>query len=165
MFVTAAAAWQFVLAIHILAVIVSFGVLFIYPLFHAIGVRLEAPAVPWFHRLQSRVHLRVQAPGLVVLVLAGIYLASDLHDWGDFFVGWGLAAAIVIGAIGGAYISPREKRLIELSERELATMPAAGSQFTWSLEYRTAARQADLARLLQLAIAVVTIVFMSVQLG
>jgi hypothetical protein len=64
--------------------------------------RLDAQAVPALHPVQRTLHIRVSAPGLVV-VAAGIYLASYLHVWSQFFVGWGLAAAIAIGAIGGAY--------------------------------------------------------------
>jgi hypothetical protein len=163
MLVCAAAFWQFILALHIVAVIVAFGMLFIYPLIRLIGVRLEPAAMPSLHRLERAVHLRVQAPGLVVVILAGIYLASDLHEWSDFFVSWGLAASIIIGGIGGAFIAPREQRLIDLAESELATAPAAGASF--SDEYGSTAREVNLARLLQLAIAAVTILFMSLQLG
>lgn len=160
-----AAFWQWILALHIVAVIVAFGVLFVYPLIRLIGIRLEPQAMPSVRRLERAIHLRIQAPGLVVVILAGIYLASHLHEWGDFFVGWGLAASIVIGGIGGAYISPREARLAELAETQLAAAPAGGGSFSWSDEYAGTARQVDLARLLQLAIAVVTILFMSLQLS
>jgi hypothetical protein len=163
MLVAAAAFWQVILAIHILAVVVAFGALFIYPLMSLIGVGSEPRAMPWFHRFQWTVHNRVQAPGLGVVVLAGIYLASDLHEWSEFFVGWGIAAALAIGAIGGAYISPREKRLADLAEAELAAAPAAG-EFSFSDEYKAVSKQASLARLVQLALAAVTILFMALQL-
>ncbi len=164
MLVGAAAFWQFILALHIVAVIVAFGVLFIYPLLGVIGLRLDPQAIPSFQRFQHAVHTRVQAPGLGVVVLAGIYLASYLHEWSEFFVGWGLAASIVIGGIGGAYIAPRERRLTELAATEVAATPVGGGDFSWSDEYRTAAREADLARLLQLVLAAATILFMSLQL-
>jgi hypothetical protein len=164
MLVGAAAFWQFILALHIVAVVVAFGVLFIYPLVGVIGVRLDPQAMPSFHRFQLAVHTRVQAPGLGVVVLAGIYLASYLHEWSEFFVGWGLAASLVIGGIGGAYIAPRERRLAEMAERELGVVPATGGAVSWSDEYRSAARQAELARLVQLLLAAATILFMSLQL-
>jgi len=160
MLVTAAAFWQVILAVHIIAVVAAFGVLFVYPLLSAIGVGSDPRAMPWFHRFQWAVHMRVQAPGLAVVVLAGIYLASCLHVWGEFFVGWGLAASVVIGGVGGAYISPREKRLAELAETELAAAPAVEG-FSFSEEYRATERQAALARLLQLVLAAATIVFMA----
>ena len=164
MLVGAAAFWQFILALHIVAVVVAFGVLFIYPLLGVIGLRLDPQAMPSFHRFQLAVHTRVQAPGLGVVVLAGIYLASYLHEWGEFFVGLGLAASIVIGGIGGAYIAPRERRLAEMADQEVAAVPAGAGGVSWSDEYRWASRQADLARLLQLLLAAATILFMSLQL-
>jgi hypothetical protein len=164
MLLGAAAFWQFILALHIAAVVVAFGVLFIYPLLGVIGLRLDPQAMPSFHRLQLAVHTRVQAPGLGVVVLAGIYLASYLDEWSQFFVGWGLAASIVIGGIGGAYIAPRERRLAELADQEAAAVPAAAGGVSWSDDYRVASRQADLARLLQLVLAAATILFMSLQL-
>lgn len=164
MLVGAAAFWQFILALHIVAVVVAFGVLFIYPLVGVIGVRLDPQAMSSFHRFQLAVHTRVQAPGLGVVVLAGIYLASYLHEWSEFFVGWGLAASIVIGGIGGAYIAPRERRLAEMADRESVVVPTTGGGVSWSDEYRLAARQAELARLLQLVLAAATILFMSLQL-
>lgn len=157
-----------IVAIHILAVMVAFGVLFIYPLLRFIGAGQEPRAMSSFHRLQYAVHMRVQAPGLVIVLLAGIYLASDQHQWSAFFVGWGIAAVIAIGAIGGAYISPREKRLIALAEAETGAVVAGGSGapgFAWSEEYRAVARQADAARLVQLAITVLTVFFMALHVG
>jgi len=70
----------------------------------------------------------------------------------------------VIGGIGGAYIAPRERRLEKLAEQEVAVVPAAAGGVSWSGEYRAAARQADLARLLQLVLAAATILFMSLRL-
>lgn len=165
MLVTGTAFHDWILALHIIAVIVAFGLLFIYPLVGVVGVRAEPRAMPWFHRFQLAIHTRVQAPALAVVVAAGIYLASDLHAWGDFFVGWGIVASIVIGGIGGAYIAPRERRLAELAERSLVAAPASGGgAISFGDEYAAAARQADLARYLQLAIAAVTILFMTLHL-
>ncbi len=168
MMLTFAAFHDAILAVHILAVIVAFGVLFIYPLLGVIGVRGDPQAMPWFHRLQWAIHMRVSAPGLGVVVLAGIYLATDLHQWSKFYVGWGIVAALAIGAIGGAYISPREKRLAELAQAELAQadLTSAGSgPFEWSPAYLAARQQAHAARLIQLAITVVTVFFMAFRLG
>ncbi len=55
-------------------------------------------------------------PGLAIVVVFGIYLASKLHLWSDVLVQWGLGVAIVIGAVEGMYLGPREKRLIEVAD-------------------------------------------------
>jgi hypothetical protein len=154
--------WQVILTIHILAVVISFGLVFAWPLLSVLEKRLDARAVPGLHRVQWTLHMRVSAPGLVVVVVAGIYLASDLHVWSDFFVGWGIAAAIAIGAIGGAYLSPREKKLAGLADAELASR-GGGSEVAWSPEYLAVRRQAEFARTLQAVIVVLTILFMTLQ--
>jgi hypothetical protein len=155
--------WQVVLAIHILAVVIAFGIMFVYPLFTFIGLRLEARAMPSFHRMQRAVHMKVSAPSLVVIVLAGIYLASDLHQWKHFFVQWGLAASIGIGGIGGGYLAPREERLAELAEAELAS--SAGAEVAWSADYLAIRRQAGIARNAQSMIAALTVLFMTLHTG
>ena len=154
--------WQVILAVHILAVVISFGLVFAWPLLALLQKRVDPRAVPALHRVQWTLHTRVSAPGLVVVVAAGIYLASYLHVWSQFFVGWGLAAAIAIGAIGGAYLTPREKKLAELADAELAA--SAGSpDVAWSPAYLAVRRQAEFARIAQAAITVLTILFMTLQ--
>jgi hypothetical protein len=53
-------------------------------------------------------------------VICGVYLASKAHMWSDFFVQWGLAVAIVIGAVEGMFLGPLEKRLVTVADRDLA---------------------------------------------
>ena len=65
-------------------------------------------------------------PGLLVVLLAGIYLASDQHQWSVFYVQWGIAAVIVIGAIEGSWMIPREGRLAKIAERDLAATAVPG---------------------------------------
>ena len=38
----------------------------------------------------------------MVVVAAGVFLASDGHHWSEFFVQWGLGVALVIGGLVGA---------------------------------------------------------------
>lgn len=154
--------WQVILTVHILAVVISFGLVFAWPLLAMLQKRLDARAVPALHRVQWTLHMRVSAPGLVVVVAAGIYLASYLHVWSQFFVGWGLAAAIAIGAVGGAYLSPREKKLAEMADVELAA-GGGGPDVAWSPAYLAVRRQAEFARIVQAAIVVLTILFMTLQ--
>jgi Predicted integral membrane protein (DUF2269) len=156
--VSAVAFWQVVLAIHIAAVVIAFGVVFAYPVFVFVGSRIDRRAIPWFHRMQQQIGRRIINPGLVVVLVAGIYLASKLHFWHYFFVQWGIAVAIVIGGIEGGFMIRVEGRLAELAERDLA---AGGDE--WSDEYQVLARRAGAAGLLLYALILVTIYLMTVQ--
>ena len=103
-----------------MAVVVAFGVTFAYPVFLGVGRRRDPRAMPWFHRMQQQIGRRVVNPGLTVVVIAGIYLATDLHLWSRFFVQWGVGAALVLGALEGSFMIRYEGRLAELAERDVA---------------------------------------------
>jgi hypothetical protein len=52
---------------------------------------------------------------------------------------WGLAASIVLGASGGLFFSPTERRLIELAERDVAA--ATGGEVTVSAEHEALSKR------------------------
>jgi hypothetical protein len=124
---------QIVVAIHVMAVVFAFGVTFAYPVFLTVGRRRDPRAMPWFHRMQQQIGRRVINPGLAVVVIAGIYLASDLHVWSHFFVQWGVGAALVLGALEGSVMIRSEGKLAELAERDIAA--AGDGPVTFSAEY------------------------------
>jgi hypothetical protein len=142
--------YNFIVGVHVIAVVLAFGILFVYPLMELVGAQIEDGSRVWWHKFQLAIHTKVQAPALVLLLAAGIYLTADSHQWSQFFVQWGIAAVIVIGGIGGALIAPRERKLIELGASP-------------NDEYRATLKQVRLFQNLQLLIAIVTIVIMTTQ--
>lgn len=108
------------LAIHIAAVLIAFGVMAAYPLFIWVGNSIMEPrGLPLFHRAQRQIIERLVNPGMAVVVVTGLVLAADEGTLGAFYVTWGILAAIVLGAITGAYLTPREGRLALMAERDL----------------------------------------------
>jgi hypothetical protein len=107
--------YDVVLAIHIAAVVVAFGVTFAYPLMFALAQR-QPEHMTFTYRLASTIDRRLVTPTLGVIILAGIYLASKGHFWGEFWVQWSLGAAIVLGGLVGGGLGPAYRRLIELGE-------------------------------------------------
>ena len=161
MLVPAVAFSQVVLAIHIAAVVVAFGVTFAYPLIIALGTRLDPRALPWFHQLQVKLGQRLISPGLLVILLAGIYLASKLHQWGQFYVQWGLAVSIVLGALGGLFYSPHERKLGELAERDVKA--AGDREVRLSEEYFAVRRRYEIGAWGGPLLVLITIYLMTVQ--
>lgn len=104
----AASAYEYVTAVHVLAVVVTFGVVFAFPVIRAAAARGADPAGA--HRLEYMVARRLVNPGLIVVLAAGIYLASSGHHWHQFFVQWGLAMVLVIGGLVGGVLIPTAKR-------------------------------------------------------
>jgi hypothetical protein len=100
------------------------------------------------------------------VVLAGIYLASHEHQWSKFYVAWGIVAAIALGAIEGAFMMPREGRLADIAERDLAAAPAgARGAPAWSEEYRTTFQQLALGGTILDLIVIVTVFIMAAHVG
>ena len=117
----AATSYEVVLAIHIMAVVIAFGVTFAYPMMFAVGARHDPRSLPVLHRIEYTIERWLVNPGLLLVVVAGIYLASDGHLWSEFFVQWGLAAAVVIGALIGSVMIPTAKRAEAAAARDIAT--------------------------------------------
>jgi uncharacterized membrane protein len=91
--------YSVVVWIHVLAVVVAFGGVFAYPLLYsAFG---GADALPTFHSTQARIDQRVVTPAMVIVLIAGIYLASDADVWSEGWVSGGLVGLILLFAITG----------------------------------------------------------------
>jgi hypothetical protein len=162
---------QVILALHILAVVAAFGVLFAYPIFMTIGARLDPHAMPWFHRMQQAVSRWLINPGLLLVVIFGVILASKYHAWHAFYVQWGIGAAVVMGALEGMFMIPRQGRLAELARRDLeAAAGRDGGQpgvavVTRSPEYETVFRQVSIGGMALSVIVILTVYFMATQAG
>src|SRR5437899_11855668 len=88
--------YTFALSVHIAAIVIAFGVTFAYPVMYAVGTRSEPRSMPGFHRIQDAVGKFVVTLFMAVALLAGIYLASKLKVWSDFYVQWGLGVILVL---------------------------------------------------------------------
>jgi hypothetical protein len=160
--------YTFVLAVHIAAIVIAFGVTFAYPVMYAVGIRAEPRSMPGVHRIQDQVGKLVISPFLGLALLAGIYLASKLHVWSAFYIQWGLGVIILLGALGGVFFAPRERRLAELAERDIAAVDqtSPGEQnVVFSAEYKNLRQQVFRVNLAANVLILLTIYFMTAQTG
>ena len=162
MLAPAASFSDFVVAVHILAVVAAYGVTFAYPVFTLVGARLDRRAMPWFHQMQVAISRRVTNPGLLVILIAGVILAADEHQFKHFYVGWGFVAVVVLGALEGGVKIRGTKQLAELATRDVQ---AAGSgEVVWSDEYEALAKRLERIDMLMALIVVLTVFFMALHL-
>jgi uncharacterized membrane protein len=162
----AASAYEVVLAIHIMAVVVTFGVTFAYPIVFAVGARQDPRSLPLLHRIEYTITRWMTNPGLLFVLLAGIYLASDGHHWSEFFVQWGVAVVVLIGGLLGSVMMPTSKRAEQLARRDLAPGERGDSpsaQVEMSAEYRALTRRLATVGTLLSGLVLVTILFMVVK--
>src|ERR1700716_851970 len=137
-----ASAYDYLLALHIIAVVIAFGWTFALPIVYVVGAKADPRSLPVLHRIEYTIMRLVLNPALVVLLAAGIFLASDGHHWSEFFVQWGLAAVIVIGAVAGAVLIPTSNRAEEAAGRDLAGWN--GGEFEPGEEYSAAIRRLNI---------------------
>ena len=88
---------------------------------------------------------------IVVVLAAGIYLASDAHLWSQGWVGAGLGLLIVIAGLGATVLRKGEEQLLALAE--------AGDEPGYGAGLRTLMRWTGVTILL----LVVTIFLMAVK--
>jgi hypothetical protein len=165
----AASFYEVVLAVHIMAVVIAFGVTFAYPIMFAVAAKHGPRSLPLVHRIEYSIERMLVNPGLALVLIAGIYLASKGHYWSDFFVQWGLAAVVVIGALVGAVMIPTAKRAEIAAARDLAAIeagaPGSESSVEMSAEYRALVRRLSTVGTLLSLLVLATIAIMALHVG
>ncbi len=156
--VLAASAYEIVLAVHIVAVVVAFGWTFALPIMFVVAAKADPRSLPVLHRIESTVSRFMLNPALAVIVAAGIFMASDAHRWSEFFVQWGLGAALVIGGLVGSVLIPASKRAEQAALRDLDGF--SGGEFQPSEEYVAATRRLNTVGTAASLLVVATIVVM-----
>ena len=131
---------QLVLFLHIASVVVAFGVTFTYPIIVPMTIRKAPRHAAWLHEMQHQIGRMVITPAAALVLLTGIYLAADLDVFSKWWVSVPLLAILVILGLGGAYFAPRERRMAEMAERDVAASPPDG-QVAFSQEYQDLGRQ------------------------
>lgn len=144
--------------VHVLAVVAAFGVTLAYPVFLAVAERTSPQSLPAVYRGMMRSDQLIVTPGMIVVLLAGLYLVSDAGiSLGEPFISVGFLAIIVLFGMAHAYFLPRSRRALQLAERDLAD---GGSL---SAEYQAVSRQIATGGMIATAIIAITIFFMVVK--
>ncbi len=152
--------YEVVEALHVIAVIAAFGLPLAYPMLLPYLRRTHPRAMPAIHDAQHRLTKRLVAPGTVLVLVFGAYLASKGHYWDEVWVDVPIAILVVIAVLGGAYMGPKSGELSGLARRDVEGTPA-GAAVAWSPEYDTLyGRVMNVERLLG-ALVLVAIFFMA----
>lgn len=147
--------YKFALFLHILAVVLAFGPTFGYAFFFSITPQ-HPRATPAIMAGIQKIDRYLVTPGMIVLLLAGIYLLAD-GPWeaSDAFISVGFLAIIVLFGLQHAFFRPQTAKAKELAERDLQ----AGG--TLSAEFETLSDRIGKVGSLAGLIVVVTTFFMA----
>ncbi len=121
--------YKIALFLHILAVVLAFGPTFGYAFFFSVTPRFPRATPAILAGIQKIDRYLVQ-PGMIVLLLAGIYLLADgPWDAGDAFVSIGFLAIIALFGLQHGFFRPQSRRARELAERDLEKGEEFGPEF------------------------------------
>lgn len=149
--------YKIALFLHILAVVLAFGPTFGYGIFFSVAPQ-HPRAVPAILTGIQRTDRYLVDPGMIVLLLAGIYLliaSDDAWGGGDAFITVGFLAIIVLFGLQHAFFRPQTAKALEIATRDLK----AGDEF--SPEFEAISQRLSKVGSLAGLIVVVTIFFMS----
>ncbi len=145
------------LFIHILAVVLAFGPTFAYGIIFSVMPNHPRSTPALFDAIR-KVDRYLVDPGMLVVLLAGIYLMSDGHwDGSEAFIAVGFVAIIALFGLQHAFFCPQGRKAQELAERDLK----AGDSF--SPEFEEISRRLGTVGPIAGLIVVVTIFFMTVK--
>jgi uncharacterized membrane protein len=111
--------YKFALFLHVLAVVLAFGPTFGYALFASVTQQYPRATPAILTGIQKCDRYLVN-PGMIVLLLAGIYLLVD-GDWesSEAFISVGFLAIIVLFGLQHAFFQPQVAKAKEVAERDL----------------------------------------------
>jgi len=114
--------YDVMVAVHVAAIVIAFGVTFAYPVFMPWITRNHPESLAVMHEVQGRIGKFLITPFATLALLAGIYLASDRDYWKQPWVTIPFVILIVLLGLGGAFFAPRERKLAALAKRDGATL-------------------------------------------
>jgi len=145
------------LFIHVLAVVLAFGPTFAYGIVFSVMPRYPRAAPALFEAIRKVDNYLVN-PGMIVVLIAGIYLMSDGNwDGSEAFIAVGFIAIIALFGLQHAFFRPQGRKAQELAERDLQ----AGDSF--SAEFEEVSRRLSMVGPIAGLIVVITIFFMTVK--
>jgi hypothetical protein len=145
------------LFIHILAMVLAFGPTFAYGIIFSVMPNHPRSAPALFDAIRKVDNYLVN-PGMLVVLVAGIYLMSKGNwDASEAFITVGFIAIIALFGLQHAFFRPQGRKAQELAERDLR----AGDSF--SPEFEEISRRLGMVGPIAGLIVVVTIFFMTVK--
>ena len=121
--------YKIALFLHILAVVLAFGPTFGYAFFFSV-VPQYPRATPAIMAGIQKVDRYLVNPGMIVLLLAGIYLLAD-GPWetSDAFISVGFLAILVLFGLQHAFFQPKVREAKALAEHDLEAGDTLSDEF------------------------------------
>lgn len=123
--------YKIALFLHILAVVLAFGPTFGYGILFSVLPNYPRAAPALLTGIQ-RIDRYLITPGMVVVLLAGVYLiiaSDDAWDGSEAFITVGFVAIIALFGLQHGFFRPQTAKAKALAERDLKTGDTLGEEF------------------------------------
>jgi uncharacterized membrane protein len=123
--------YKIALFLHILAVVLAFGPTFGYGILFSV-LPSHPRAAPALLAGIQRIDRYLVTPGMVVVLLAGIYLivaGDDAWSGSEAFITVGFVAILALFGLQHGFFRPQTARAKELAERDLKAGDTLGEEF------------------------------------
>lgn len=108
--------YDVVTAVHVMAIVLAFGVTFAYPILFPYLGRNHPQALAPIHHAQERIGKFLITPAATLALVTGIYLAADRDLFDKIWVQVPMAILIILLGLGGAFFAPQERKAAHLAE-------------------------------------------------
>lgn len=146
--------YRVMVSIHVMAIVLAFGVTFAYPILFPFLARNHPQALAPIHHAQERIGRFLITPMATLALATGIYLAADQHLFSKVWVQIPMGILIVLLGLGGAFFAPQERKAAALA----ATDPG-------SAEYQALSQRVAKVGTLASLLVLVAIFFMVAKPG
>lgn len=123
--------YKIALFLHIVAVVLAFGPTFGYGILFSVLPSYPRAAPALLAGIQ-RIDRYLVTPGMVVVLLAGIYLivaSDDAWSGSEAFITVGFVAILALFGLQHGFFRPQTARAKELAERDLKASDTLGDEF------------------------------------
>ncbi len=130
--------YTFVLFLHIASAVIAFGATFAFPIIDVTIRRVDLRALPVWSDAQNQIGMKLITPGAIVVLISGIYMASDRWDkFGGLWFSLAGVIVIVLLGLGHGFFAPTARKMRDQARTDLAG--GAAERGTMSAEYEALA--------------------------
>jgi hypothetical protein len=140
MSIVAVTLYQAVLAFHVMAVLLAYGLPLTVPFVLPYLRRVHPRAMPGVHDVQHRLNQRLATPASIVIFVLGATMATKRSLWTEPWVDSAVTLFAVISLTGATYIVPSCRKLAELAQTDVDASPN-DQPVSWSPPYDTRFKQ------------------------
>lgn len=153
--------YNVVMSLHVMVVVAAFGLPLAYPLLLPYVRSVHPRAMGVVHDVQYRLNQRVTAPGTLLILIFGAYLASKRHLWGEAWVLVPLVILVIVGGLGGGFIVPTTRALGQLARAAIERTPPGQEEVDFGEQYETLYRRYYAAEVTLGVLVLVAVFFMT----